>query len=67
MAHGLTVTPDEKSVFVASYISSYIAKIDTATDTVTKVWDVATLTCMAELEDAQSIALCCRYCADRRV
>jgi len=38
VAHGLTVTPDEKSVFVASYISSYIAKIDTATDTVTKVW-----------------------------
>lgn len=38
IAHGLTVTPDQKSVFVASYISSYIAKIDTSTDTVTKVW-----------------------------
>ena len=38
VAHGLTVTPDQKSVYVASYISSYVAKIDTATDTVTKVW-----------------------------
>ncbi len=38
VAHGLTVTPDQKSVFVASYISSYIAKIDTLTDTVTKFW-----------------------------
>jgi len=38
VAHGLTVTPDQNSVFVASYISHYIAKIDTATDTVTKFW-----------------------------
>ena len=38
VAHGLTVTPDQQSVYVASYISSYIVKIDTSTDTVTKVW-----------------------------
>jgi len=38
VAHGLTVTPDQRSVFVASYRSSYIIKIDTDTDTVDKVW-----------------------------
>jgi hypothetical protein len=38
VAHGLTVTPDQRFVFVASYASSYIAKIDTETDRVVKVW-----------------------------
>jgi hypothetical protein len=38
VAHGLTVSPDQKYVFAASYASSYIVKIDTDTDTVTKVW-----------------------------
>ena len=38
VAHGLTVTPDQKYVFVASWVSHYIAKIDTATDTVAAVW-----------------------------
>jgi hypothetical protein len=38
VAHGLTTTPDERFVFVASYASNYILKIDTQTDTVSAVW-----------------------------
>lgn len=38
VAHGLTVTPDQKSVFAASYYSNHIIKIDTATDTVSRAW-----------------------------
>jgi hypothetical protein len=38
VAHGLTVTPDQRFVYVASYASSYIAKIDTDTDTVVQFW-----------------------------
>jgi hypothetical protein len=38
IAHGLTVTPDQRFVYVASYASSYIVKIDTSTDSVVKVW-----------------------------
>lgn len=41
VAHGLTVTPDERFVFVASYASNYIVKIDSATDAVVAVWGVA--------------------------
>jgi DNA-binding beta-propeller fold protein YncE len=36
VAHGLNVTPDERFVYVASYASSYILKIDTDTDEVVK-------------------------------
>ena len=38
IAHGLNVTPDEDSVYVASYASNYIVKIDTETDEVEKVF-----------------------------
>ena len=38
IAHGISVTPDERFVYVASYFSSYIVKIDTETDTVAKVF-----------------------------
>jgi hypothetical protein len=38
IAHGLNVTVDERFVYVASYASSYIVKIDTDTDTVVKVF-----------------------------
>ncbi|NEO51789.1 MAG: hypothetical protein F6K54_01010 [Okeania sp. SIO3B5] len=38
IAHGLNVTPDEDSVYVASYASNYIVKIDTETDQVEKVF-----------------------------
>ena len=38
VAHGLAVTPDQKSVYVASYASGYIVKIETTNDTVDKVW-----------------------------
>ena len=34
VAHGLNVTPDERFVYVASYWSNYILKIDTETDEV---------------------------------
>ena len=36
VAHGLNVTPDERFVYVASYWSNYILKIDTDTDEVVK-------------------------------
>ena len=38
VAHGLNVTVDERFVFVASYASSYIIKIDTETDEVVKMF-----------------------------
>lgn len=38
IAHGLSVTPDESHIYVASYASDYIIKIDTQTDEVVKVY-----------------------------
>lgn len=38
VAHGLTVTPDGKYIYAASYASKYIIKIDTVTDKVLKVF-----------------------------
>lgn len=38
IAHGLSPSADGKSVYVASYRSNYLIKIDTETDTVAKVY-----------------------------
>ncbi len=38
IAHGLNVTVDERFVYVASYASNYIIKIDTETDEVVKIF-----------------------------
>ncbi|WP_162010825.1 YncE family protein [Nitrosococcus halophilus] len=38
VAHGIGVTPGEDSVYVTSYVSHYIIKIDTMTDEVVKVF-----------------------------
>ena len=38
IAHGLSATPDGSAVYVASYRSDYLLKIDTATDTVVKTY-----------------------------
>ena len=38
IAHGLSPSADGKAVYVASYRSNYLLKIDTATDTVAKVY-----------------------------
>lgn len=38
IAHGLSATPDGSSVYVASYRSDYLLKIDTTTDTVTETY-----------------------------
>ncbi len=39
VAHGISVTPDERNVYVASYASNYIIKIDTLQDQVVKVYN----------------------------
>jgi DNA-binding beta-propeller fold protein YncE len=41
VAHGITTTPDERYVYVASYASDYIIKIDSITDEVMKVYSQA--------------------------
>lgn len=38
VAHALTVTPDERFVYVASWVSGYIVKIDVAKNAVVKVF-----------------------------
>jgi hypothetical protein len=38
VAHTISPTPDNRYLMVASWVSGYVLKIDTATDTVTKVW-----------------------------
>lgn len=38
IAHGLSATPDGSAVYVASYRSDYLLKIDTETDTVVKIY-----------------------------
>jgi DNA-binding beta-propeller fold protein YncE len=38
VAHTISPTPDNRYLLVASWVSGYVIKIDTATDTVTKVW-----------------------------
>lgn len=38
IAHGLSPSADGSSVYAASYLSEYVIKIDTETDTVTKVY-----------------------------
>lgn len=38
VAHGINATPDGRSVYVASYASNYIIKIDTLTNEVVKVY-----------------------------
>lgn len=37
-AHELAVTPDERYVFAQSYRSGHLAKIDTQSDQMAKVW-----------------------------
>jgi hypothetical protein len=39
VAHAMAVTPDQNFVYVSSYATHHIIKIDTATDTVVKVFD----------------------------
>ncbi len=41
VAHGITTTPDERYVYVASYASNHIIKIDSKTDEVMKVYSEA--------------------------
>ena len=41
VAHGLSVTPDQRFAYVASYASSYIVKIDTNTDEMVQFWGSA--------------------------
>lgn len=38
IAHGLSPSADGSAVYVASYLSGYVLKIDTATDTVAKIY-----------------------------
>ncbi|ABB75529.1 hypothetical protein SAMN05216403_10692 [Nitrosospira multiformis ATCC 25196] len=38
VAHTISPTPDNRYLLVASWVSGYVLKIDTETDTVTKVW-----------------------------
>lgn len=38
VAHTISPTPDHRHLLVASWVSGYVLKIDTETDTVTKVW-----------------------------
>ncbi|GAB1719315.1 MAG: hypothetical protein NTAFB09_10460 [Nitrosospira sp.] len=38
VAHTISPTPDNRYLMVASWVSGYVLKIDTTTDTVTKVW-----------------------------
>lgn len=38
VAHGLAMSLDQKFMYVSSYMSHYIIKIDTTTDTVVKVF-----------------------------
>lgn len=38
VAHTISPTPDNRFLMVASWVSGYVIKIDTTTDTVTKVW-----------------------------
>lgn len=38
VAHTISPTPDNRFLMVASWVSGYVIKIDTATDTVTKAW-----------------------------
>ncbi|MDG2335195.1 MAG: hypothetical protein P8Q97_13295 [Myxococcota bacterium] len=38
VAHSLTPTPDNRYLFVASWLSGYVVKIDTQTDTVVKIF-----------------------------
>lgn len=41
IAHGLSATPDGSAVYLASYRSNYLLKVDTATDTVVKTYGSA--------------------------
>lgn len=41
VAHTISPTPDNRYLLVASWVSGYVLKIDTATDTVAKVWGPA--------------------------
>lgn len=38
VAHTISPTPDNRYLMVASWVSGYVLKIDTMTDTVSKVW-----------------------------
>jgi hypothetical protein len=38
VAHTISPTPDNRFLMVASWVSGYVIKIDTATDTVVKAW-----------------------------
>jgi len=38
VAHGLGVTADQRFIYITSYASSYILKLDTKTDTIVKVY-----------------------------
>jgi hypothetical protein len=38
VAHTISPTPDNRYLIVASWVSGYVLKIDTVTDTVVKVW-----------------------------
>lgn len=38
VAHTIAPTADNRFLLVASWVSGYVVKIDTATDTVVKVW-----------------------------
>ncbi len=38
VAHTISPTPDHRYLIVASWVSGYVLKIDTVTDTVVKVW-----------------------------
>lgn len=38
VAHTISPTPDHRHLLVASWVSGYVLKIDTETDTVVKVW-----------------------------
>lgn len=38
IAHTIAPTPDNRYIMVASWVSGYVVKIDTSTDTVVKVW-----------------------------
>ncbi|TXI28634.1 MAG: hypothetical protein E6Q60_06915 [Nitrosomonas oligotropha] len=41
VAHTISPTPDNRYLMVASWVSGYVLKIDTTTDTVVKVWGPA--------------------------